>query len=170
MQVPSPKEIMLLFSLSGSSCSLRTCEPILTEQWQSQRCQSIPNTASVAPVRDGWEWCRSRPTCFVLGYLGWEGYGAHFREPEAVELDEGVKSPSVSHSKKQVIFTLINIQESFCNYLPIHSVLWHIFISLLVCLTISFSPLKIPLQTAGAQAHSTLNIPKHLCQREKQMA
>lgn len=56
-----------------------------------------------------------KPTCCVVGYLRWEGYGGHIRESEAVELDEGVKGPLVPQSVEQVIFILINIQESFAT-------------------------------------------------------
>lgn len=69
------------------------------------------------------------------GVLRWEGYGGRIREPEAVELDEGVKGPLVSQSMKQVIFILTNIQERFaatCLDIVLHGMFsflyWSVFL------------------------------------------
>lgn len=94
--------------------------------------------------------------CVLCGeVLRWEGYGGRIREPEAVELDEGVKGPLVSQSMKQVIFILTNIQERFAA--TCLDIVLHGMFSFLYCLSLSFSCLKIPLQTAGAQ-HTKLRL------------
>lgn len=98
---------------------------------------------------DGWEWGRSRPTCCVLGYLRWEGYGGHFGELEAVELDEGVKGALVPQPVKQVISILINIQE--CFTITCLTILFHSMFSFLHWSFYTFQSPKDPPPNAGAQ-------------------
>lgn len=69
------------------------------------------------------------------GVFGVGGLWEHIREHAAVELHEGVKGPLIPQSVKQVVFILINIQESFattCLDILFHAIFsflyWSIFL------------------------------------------
>lgn len=105
------------------------------------------------------------------GVFGVGGLWEHIREPAAVELHEGVKGPLVPQSVKQVIFILINIRDS------LQLLAWTFCFMPYVRFStgLSFYKFQTPKDRPPNcwspiyQAQTTLNIPKHLCQREKQM-
>lgn len=105
-----------------------------------------------------WKWCRSRPTCCLVGKLGVGGLrGACWGTCSCRAGWRGERSLG-SPVCETISFYSNKYSRELCNYLPGHSVSQHVFISLLVCLSIIFRPLKTTLQTAGDQ-YTKLRLP-----------